>query len=231
MGKKAARNFFIWGTVICTALFIWLTIDTHTTIPKRTHTDQLTDEVVLGKRVWHKHNCNDCHTILGIGGYYSPDVTKAYSTRGEMWLKAFLKNPESPDPKRRKMPNQNLSEDEIKKLIAYFKWVDAIDTNQWPPKPVGEAKPQEVALKEKSQNLLGKNVFDQYRCDLCHKIEGKGGTIGPDLNHEGNKRDALWLEKHIRDPKSHDPNTVMPPFPQITEGEIKVLVGYLTSLK
>jgi len=231
MGKKAARNFFIWGTVICTALFIWLTIDTHTTIPKRTHTDQLTDEVVLGKRVWHKHNCNDCHTILGIGGYYSPDATKAYSTRGEMWLKAFLKNPESPDPKRRKMPNQNLSEDEIKKLIAYFKWVDAIDTNQWPPKPVGEAKPQEVALKEKSLNLLGKNVFDQYRCDLCHKIEGKGGTIGPDLSHEGNKRDALWLEKHIRDPKSHDPNTVMPPFPQITEGEIKVLVGYLTSLK
>jgi nitric oxide reductase subunit C len=231
MGKKAARNFFIWGTVICTALFIWLTIDTHTTIPKRTHTDQLTDEVVLGKRVWHKHNCNDCHTILGIGGYYSPDLTKAYSTRGEMWLKTFLKNPESPDPKRRKMPNQNLSEDEIKKLIAYFKWVDAIDTNQWPPKPVGEAKPQEVALKEKSQNLLGKNVFDQYRCDLCHKIEGRGGTIGPDLSHEGNKRDALWLEKHIRDPKSHDPNTVMPPFPQITEGEIKVLVGYLTSLK
>jgi nitric oxide reductase subunit C len=221
MGKKAARNFFIWGTVICTALFIWLTIDTHTTIPKRTHTDQLTDEVVLGKRVWHKHNCNDCHTILGIGGYYSPDLTKAYSTRGEMWLKTFLKNPESPDPKRRKMPNQNLSEDEIKKL----KWVDAIDTNQWPPKPVGEAKPQEVALKEKSQNLLGKNVFDQYRCDLCHKIEGRGGTIGPDLSHEGNKRDALWLEKHIRDPKSHDPNTVMPPFPQITEGEIKVLVG------
>jgi nitric oxide reductase subunit C len=231
MGKKAARNFFIWGTVICTALFIWLTIDTHTTIPKRTHTDQLTDEVVLGKRGWHKHNCNDCHTILGIGGYYSPDLTKAYSTRGEMWLKTFLKNPESPDPKRRKMPNQNLSEDEIKKLIAYFKWVDAIDTNQWPPKPVGEAKPQEVALKEKSQNLLGKNVFDQYRCDLCHKIEGRGGTIGPDLSHEGNKRDALWLEKHIRDPKSHDPNTVMPPFPQITEGEIKVLVGYLTSLK
>jgi nitric oxide reductase subunit C len=231
MGKKAARNFFIWGTVICTALFIWLTIDTHTTIPKRTHTDQLTDEVVLGKRGWHKHNCNDCHTILGIGGYYSPDLTKAYSTRGEMWLKTFLKNPESPDPKRRKMPNQNLSEDEIKKLIAYFKWVDAIDTNQWPPKPVGEAKPQEVALKGKSQNLLGKNVFDQYRCDLCHKIEGRGGTIGPDLSHEGNKRDALWLEKHIRDPKSHDPNTVMPPFPQITEGEIKVLVGYLTSLK
>jgi len=231
MGRKAAKNLFIWGTVICTAVFIWLTIDTHTTIPKRTNTDKLTDEVVLGKRIWHKYNCNDCHTILGIGGYYSPDVTKAYSTRGETWLKAFLKNPESSDPKRRKMPNFNLSDDEIKRLIAYFKWVDAIDTNQWPPKPVGEVKPTEVALKEKSEILLGKNIFDQYRCDLCHKIEKKGGTIGPDLSHEGSKRDALWLEKQIRDPKSHAANTAMPPFPQIAEGEMKVLIGYLTSLK
>jgi nitric oxide reductase subunit C len=231
MGKKAARNFFIWGTAICTLVFIWLTIDTHTTIPKRTNTDKLTDEVVLGKRIWHRHNCNDCHTILGIGGYYSPDVTKAYSMRGEAWLKAFLKNPESPDPKRRKMPNLNLSENEINKLIAFFKWVDAIDTNQWPPKPVTEAKTRGVVLQEKSQTILGENVFDQYRCDLCHKIEGKGGTIGPDLSHEGSKRYALWLEKQIRDPKSHDPNTAMPPFLQITEGEIKVLIGYLTSLK
>jgi nitric oxide reductase subunit C len=231
MGKKTARNFFIWGTGICTALFIWLTIDTHTTIPKRTHTDQLTDEVVLGKRIWHKHNCNDCHTILGIGGYYSPDLTKVYSTRGETWLKTFLKNPESPDPQRRKMPNLNLSEDEIKKLIAYFKWVDTIDTNQWPPKPVGESKPREGTLKEKPQTLLGKNVYNQYRCDLCHKIGGEGGAIGPDLTHIGSNKESPWLAKQIRDPKLHNPNTQMPPFPQISEGEIQALVDYLVSLK
>ena len=231
MGKKAARNFFIWGTVICTALFIWLTIDTHTTIPKRTHTDQLTDEVVLGKRVWHKYNCNDCHTILGIGGYYSPDVTKAYSTRGETWLKTFLKNPESPDPQRRKMPNLNLSEDEIKKLIVYFKWVDAIDTNQWPPKPVMEAKTAGVAMRERSQTLLGKHVFEEYRCDLCHKIGEKGGIVGPDLTHIGSKRESLWLIEQIKNPKSNKPDAQMPAFPQIPETEIHALADYLTSLK
>ena len=231
MGKKAARNFFIGGTVMCTAVFIWLTIDTHTTIPKRTHTDQLTDGVVLGKRVWHKHNCNDCHTILGIGGYYSPDVTKTYSARGETWLKTFLKNPENPDPQRRKMPDLNLSEDEIKKLIAFLKWVDAIDTNEWPPKPVGEAKPTEVALKGKPQTLSGKNVYNQYRCDLCHKIGREGGAIGPDLTHIGSNKDSPWLTKQIRDPKSNKPDTQMPSFPQISEGEIQALVNYLVNLK
>jgi nitric oxide reductase subunit C len=231
MGKKAARNFFILGTAICTAAFIWLTIDTHTTIPKRTNTDELTDEVVQGKRVWHKHNCNDCHTILGIGGYYSPDVTKTYSTRGEAWLKAFLKNPENPDPKRRKMPNLNLSENEINRLIVFFKWVDAIDTNQWPPQPVAEAKMTGIAQEDKPRTLLGKNVYDQFRCDLCHKIGDKGGTIGPELTHVGKSRDTLWLATQIRDPKSHNANTQMPAFSQIPEGEIHALVGYLLSLK
>lgn len=231
MEKKAARNFFIWGTVICTAVFIWLTIDTHTSIPKRTNTDKLTDEVVQGKRVWHKHNCNDCHTILGIGGYYSPDVTKTYSTRGETWLRAFLRNPESTDPQRRKMPNQNLSDDEIKKLIVFLKWVDAIDTNQWPPKPITVAKTTGVALEETARPLLGKNLYNQSRCDLCHQIGGHGGIIGPDLSKVGSKYDLQWLAKKIKDPKSVNPTTQMPAYPQLSDNEIEALVSFLTGLK
>jgi len=231
MIKRTARNLFIWGTVICTAVFIWLTIDTHTTIPKRTNTDKLTNEVVMGKRVWHKYNCNDCHTILGIGGYYSPDVTKTYSTRGENWLKTFLKNPESPDPQRRKMPNQHLSEDEIKKLIVFLKWVDAIDTNEWPPKPITVAKTTGVALTETSQALMGKNLYNQNRCDLCHQIGGQGGVIGPDLTKVGSQRDRLWLAKQIKDPKSNNPITQMPAYTQLSDDEIQALIAFLMRFK
>ena len=181
--------------------------------------------------MWHKYNCNDCHTILGIGGYYSPDLTKTYSTRGDAWLKAFLKNPETPDPQRRKMPNLTLSEDEIKKLIAYFKWVDAIDTNQWPPQPVRESKMGAVAIKEKPDLLTGKNIYEKYRCDLCHKIGSQGGIVGPDLTHVGSKKDFLWLAKQVRDPKSNKPDGQMPAFPQISEGEMNALVEYMTNLK
>ncbi len=231
MEKKGARNFFIWGTVICTAVFIWLTIDTHTTIPKRTNTDKLTDEVVKGKRVWHKHNCNDCHTILGIGGYYSPDVTKTYSTKGETWLKAFLKNPESTDPQRRKMPNQKLTNDEINELIVFLKWVDAIDTNQWPPKPITVAKTTGVALEETTRTLLGKNLYNQNRCDLCHRIGGQGGVIGPDLSKVGGKYDPQWVARKIKDPKSVNPTTQMPAYPQLSDNEIEALVSFLTGLR
>lgn len=231
MEKKTARNFFIWGTIICIVIFIWLTIDTHKTIPKRTNTDQLNNEVIMGKRVWHKYNCNDCHTILGIGGYYSPDVTKTYSTRGEAWLKAFLKNPETQDPQRRKMPNQNLSDEEIRQLIAFLKWVDAIDTNQWPPKPITVAKATGVVLEETTRVLLGKKLYIQNRCDLCHQIGRQGGIIGPDLSKVGDRRDLQWLVTQIKDPKSHNPNTQMPAYPQLSDEEIKALASFLTGLK
>jgi len=231
MEKKTARNLFIWGTLICTIVFIWLTIDTHSTIPKRTNTDKLTDEVILGKRVWHKYNCNDCHTILGIGGYYAPDMTKVYSTRGEAWLKAFLKNPQTPDPQRRKMPNQGLSGEEINRLVAFLKWVDGVDTNEWPPKPITMAKVTKTPIDETLQVLKGKNLYNQHRCDLCHQIGGQGGIIGPDLSKVGSKREKEWLFTQIKDPKSHNPNTQMPAYPQLSEEEIQAIVSFLAGFK
>jgi nitric oxide reductase subunit C len=158
-------------------------------------------------------------------------MTKVYSSRGENWLRIFMKNPESTDPQRRKMPNLKLSDDEIKKLIAFFKWVDAIDTNEWPPKPITVAKATGAPLKDTAQTLKGKNVYNQNRCDLCHRIGGQGGIIGPDLSHVGAKRDTQWLSKLIKNPKSINPATQMPAYPQLSEDEVQALVSFLGGLK
>jgi cbb3-type cytochrome oxidase cytochrome c subunit len=93
------------------------------------------------------------------------------------------------------------------------------------------AKTIEIASREKPQTLSGKNVYDQYRCDLCHTIGGKGGTIGPDLSKVGSQREPNWIAKQVNDPKSNNPNTQMPAFPQISEDAMKALVDYLKSLK
>ncbi len=72
MSKKAAFWFFLIGTLSSAALFLVLTFDTHRQVKVLTNADRLSDEVVAGKKVWEKYNCNDCHTILGFGGYYGP---------------------------------------------------------------------------------------------------------------------------------------------------------------
>jgi len=50
--------------------------DTHRQVGTLANVDKLSDQVVAGKRAFEKYNCNDCHTILGFGGYYAPDLTR-----------------------------------------------------------------------------------------------------------------------------------------------------------
>ncbi len=76
MSQKTAKWIFYVGTLISLAVFLGLTVDTHRQVRTLTHADRLGEDVVAGKRVWHKYNCNDCHTILGFGAYYGPDMTK-----------------------------------------------------------------------------------------------------------------------------------------------------------
>jgi len=47
-------------------------------------------EAVQGKRVFQAYNCMGCHTMVGNGAYFGPDLTKTYLHVGPAWLAAFL---------------------------------------------------------------------------------------------------------------------------------------------
>lgn len=230
MSKKFARNLLIWGTVLFTAVFIILTIDTHRQLPKRTNSDKITQAVVDGKWVWQKKNCNDCHTILGIGGYYAPDVTNIYKLKGKEYITKFLKDPEGTKQMTRVMPDQHLSDADVANMVAYLEWVSEIDTNDWPPSPlvstaVAGTTPSD-SLKQK-----GEIIYKAQGCDGCHKIQGIGGTIGPVLDKVGAKRDSQWLHSQLENPKANNPKSLMPSFTHLKENEEEALIQYLSSLK
>src|SRR5690606_25874977 len=89
--------------------------------------------------VWHKHNCINCHTILGEGAYYAPDLTKITQHRGVPYLTASLKDPSQfydEERHRRLMPDQDLSDQDISDLIAFMDWVSKVDNQGWPPRPI-----------------------------------------------------------------------------------------------
>jgi nitric oxide reductase subunit C len=105
LSKSQARMFFLGGTFLFSAIFIGLTVDTHRQLPERTHTKDLTEDVVKGKRIWEENNCMGCHTILGEGAYYAPDLTKVVEKRGEEWIRLFMKDPELCFLTKEKCPN------------------------------------------------------------------------------------------------------------------------------
>lgn len=139
MTKATTRRFFFIGTALFTLAFIALTIHTHTTIGSRTHADRLTDEVRRGGRVWAKYNCENCHTLLGEGAYYAPDLTQIVQHRGRAYLEQFMANPAqfySEERDGRLMPTLGLAPQEISDVISFLEWVGNIDTNGWPPRPI-----------------------------------------------------------------------------------------------
>ncbi len=55
--------------------------------------DQVTfaeHSAVEGKRIFQAYNCMGCHTIVGNGAYFGPDLTDVYEHAGPAWLAAFL---------------------------------------------------------------------------------------------------------------------------------------------
>jgi nitric oxide reductase subunit C len=132
MTKATTRRFFWGGTLLFTAVFIGLTIHTHTTIGERTNTDALTADVVRGLTVWERYNCENCHTLMGEGAYYAPDLTKIVGQRGRPYLRLFLADPSafySAERDGRLMPTLGLSQGEIDDAISFLGWLGEVDLN------------------------------------------------------------------------------------------------------
>jgi nitric oxide reductase subunit C len=154
-----------------------------------------------GKDVWHRKNCVNCHTLLGEGAYYAPDLTKITQQRGTPYLTAFLKDPSqfySERVNRRLMPNPNLSDAEIAQVIAFLDWVSKIDNNGWPPRPIlvsgsavpsVEAQPTPGSAASNDPRALGQALFRTTPpgCFACHSTIAGTTLAGPSLAGIGSR--------------------------------------------
>lgn len=232
LSKSQAKAFFLVGTIGFSVIFVGLTIDTFNRIPKQTQQQNLSENAIKGKHLFDKKNCMGCHTIMGEGAYYAPELTKVYERRGEAFIRSMLKNPEQMYPGQRKMTNYKFTDEEIDHLVAFLKWVGGMDLNGFPPKP--DLAPNTPAQGAQTQSALEAAVtkpviFDQM-CVACHSLGGKGGAVGPALDGVGNRRDTDYLTKWLHDPAQLKSDSKMPKLP-LSEKEIADLTAFLASLK
>lgn len=135
LSKEAARNFFLIGTGLCFGAFILLTVDTVQQVPVQTNEQNLSESAIRGKHLFDQNNCMGCHTILGEGAYYAPELTKVTERRSERYIKKFINDPQKYARGKRKMVQYNFSDQELDDLYSFFKWVGEMDLNGFPPKP------------------------------------------------------------------------------------------------
>jgi len=232
MTYGSAKLIFWAGTLTSLVLFLALTWDTHSQFAALTNADRLDGQVVSGKRAFERHNCNDCHTILGFGGYYAPDLTRAYTRLGEDTIRRRLESPEVAfADSYRKMPQQNLEPQEIEDIVAFLRWVAQIDNHDWPPQH------SENRWKRSTERLLAgaalspaAALIEQEDCLSCHALGDRGERLGQRLEWIGARRDAAWIAAYLADPEGSAPGTQMPAFDHLSPGQRRMIGEFLVSL-
>jgi mono/diheme cytochrome c family protein/predicted nucleic acid-binding Zn-ribbon protein len=191
-----------------------------------------------GKRMVQIQGCFGCHLIPGmeemtrvseeLTEFGAKDVhqldfgdTKIPQT-WEDWAFNKLNDPQiyMTEQIQLKMPNFGLTDEEIGSLVIFLKSMS------------GEKPPPEFLVSL----YPGKNLIEgpfgvinrTYKCLVCHRINGEGTEIGPDLSHEGSKVKREWLARFLKSPHKIRPNekAQMPDF-SLTNSEIETSVNYM----
>ncbi|MCB1662003.1 MAG: cytochrome c [Pseudomonadales bacterium] len=138
--KGMARNIYYGGGVFTFLLLLGLTFDTMLKLPQRDHRENITEAVARGKELWENNNCIGCHSLMGEGAYYAPELANVFDRRGggnEQAFLGFMEGWMAAQPLqiegRRKMPQFHLSSEQVQDLSEFLIWTSRIDDNNWPP--------------------------------------------------------------------------------------------------
>ena len=126
------------------------------------------------------------------------------------------------------MPRFPVTDEELEDLVAFLRWTSEIDTNEWPPQ---DQKLRPVAGRAVALGLSpGATLFQEKGCFACHRINETGGSVGPDLTHVGSRVPYETIEKVLTDPRSVNPQGIMPSMP-LSHEEMDALGRFLAQLK
>ncbi len=146
MTKSMARNVFYGGSLFFIAIFGAMSIHSHLyAVNVSTDKAGLTESVVAGKHIWEANTCINCHTLLGEGAYFAPELGNVMVRWGvqddpeaaaealKSWMQAMPTGIEG----RRQMPNFALTDQEFRELSDFLLWTSTINTQNWPPNEAG----------------------------------------------------------------------------------------------
>ncbi|MHB8232354.1 MAG: cytochrome c [bacterium] len=192
-----------------------------------------------GPKLFKEYYCIDCHTLGHEGGIVGPDLSYIGKTKSLSWIKSQILNPKTHFIMGKKteingkvyltrMPGfkKTIPPSAVNKLAGYIK--------SFPYKRANLAYPKLPA---------GLKLFREDNCVACHRINGVGGIVGPNLSHVGKTKSLSWIESQIVDPQVHFtygvPATInghtyvviMPDFKDISAAQLNTIARYLKSLK
>ncbi len=197
------------------------------------------EEIQLGRRLFLEKGCASCHSIGGLNPQrdFGPDLSALGGKNATeldfgaakiphnlvAYIQAKLQDPASVNPAAR-MPQYNWNPSDL----------DAITTALLSMKGAPATSSLQnlvVPRKEVAFHPVGSfgEVYERYKCYTCHKFNGYGGDLAPDLTYEGSRAQRQWLVDFLKNPQTLRPTLVlrMPQF-NMSDKDAATLADYMT---
>lgn len=81
------------------------------------------------------------------------------------------------------------------------------------------------------QEVDARRLINALGCKGCHKLEGDGGTLAPELDHIGTRMTRDQISKHLANHTSAHKNGFMPSYNTTSQAELKLLSDFLYNLQ
>ena len=129
-----------------------------------------------GSRLFTGKGCLRCHAIYGVGGASGPDLGQGILKRPLLDIAGVMWN-HSPGMahvfQEQQAIRPQFKPSEMASLLSFLYYVGSLD-------PPGDA-------------AAGARLFVEKRCQNCHSLGGKGGKVGPKLDHYGRYASPVFL--------------------------------------
>lgn len=196
-------------------------------------------DIQLGHRLFLEKGCASCHVIEGLNPQkdFGPDLSALGGKNASelefgtakiphnlvSYIQAKLQDPASVNPAAR-MPQYNWNQADL----------DAITTALLSMKgapPTSALQNLVIPQKEAGFHPTGSfaEVYERYKCYTCHKFNGYGGDLAPDLSYEGSRAQRQWIVDFLKNPQTLRPTLIlrMPQF-NMSDKDASILADYLT---
>lgn len=195
-------------------------------------------EIQLGRRLFVEKGCASCHVIEGVppqrdfgpdlSGLGNKTVSELYFGNANIphkliaYIQAKISNPLSVNPAAR-MPQYNLTRPDLNAITTALLSMAGGESTSGLAKLLVPDQHSEFHPAGKFGEL-----YNRYKCFVCHKFNGYGGTVAPDLSDEGSRVQRPWLIAFLKNPLTLRPTlTVRMPQFNMSDQEAATIADYL----
>jgi mono/diheme cytochrome c family protein len=205
------------------------------------HLDPATPEQIAnGKKLVNEYGCASCHTINGVKKpeNFAPELTRVGSKPFAQiafppkvphtlpdFIAAKVRDPRAFGPAL-KMPQFHLSGQQIDSITTAL----LAQTDRAMTQP---ATMRTASLHDTNYEPSGRagELIRDLRCFSCHRFNGRGGDMAPDLSWEGSAVQRKWLADFLKNPETLRPALIrrMPRF-NLSDADIETLTDYIMTV-